>query len=232
MKSRLMFKSIVIAACWFHFSIGHAAQPYQPVIDPADFQPLVDNPYFPLTPGTTMSFVENDGLALSESTIEVTDSTKIIAGVRCVVVHQTETRGRSVVEETFDWYAQSKDGAVWYFGEDTTEFLAAGGTSTTGSWQAGIDGAMPGIVMPAHPSVGEQFRQEYRQGVAEDMAQVAGVGESATVPAGEFSAAIRMKEWSPLEHGTTTKWYAKGVGVIREESDDGTVSALSSVRKR
>lgn len=232
MNSRLMFKSIIIAACWLHFPIGYAAQPYQPVIDPAEFLPFVDNPYFPLIPGTTMSFVENDGLVLSQSTVEVTDSTKIIAGVRCVVVHQTETRDRSVVEETFDWYAQSKDGAVWYFGEDTTEFLADGRTSTIGSWQAGIDGAMPGIVMPAHPSIGEEFRQEYRQGVAEDMAQVASVGESVTVPAGEFSGAIRMKEWSPLESGVTTKWYAKGVGAIREESEDGTVSALSFVRKR
>lgn len=232
MNFRLTFKSMVLVACWLRFPICHAAQPYQPIIDPADFQTLIDNPYFPLAPGTTMKFVENDGLALSESTMEVTDSTKIVAGVRCVVVHQTETRDRTVVEDTFDWYAQSKDGAVWYFGEDTTEFLAAGGASTTGSWQAGVDGAMPGIVMPAHPSLGEEFRQEYRQGVAEDMAQVAGVGESASVPAGEFSDAIRMKESSPLEPGATTKWYARGVGVVRAESEDGSISALASVSKK
>lgn len=186
MNFRLMFKSTFIAACWLRFPICHAAQPYQPVIDPADFQTLIDNPYFPLVPGTTMRFVENDGLALSDSTMEVTDSTKVVAGVRCVVVHQTETRERTVVEEGFDWYAQSKDGAVWYFGEGTTEFPATGGTNAAGSWLAGVDGAMPGVVMPAHPSLGDQFPQEYRQGVAEGMAEVAGTGESALCPPVSF----------------------------------------------
>ena len=153
-------------------------------------------------------------------------------GVKCVVVHDTVTVGGKVLEETFDWYAQDKQGAVWYFGEATKEFKSGGRVSTEGSWEAGVKGAQPGIAMPAHPKAGEPYRQEFLSGVAEDMGQVVAVGETVTVPAGTYKDCVKTKDWSMLESGHEHKWYAKGVGVVRTESSSGEVATLISVAKK
>ena len=212
--------------------IGFAAEKYKPHIDPAEFQATIDNPYLPLVPGTTMKFVEKDGVRVSDNIIEVTHDTKMIAGVKCVVVHDTVLEDGALKEDTYDWYAQAKDGTVWYFGEDTKEYTAGGKVSTEGSWEAGVKGSQPGIIMPAHPTPGEPFRQEYGAGVAEDMGQIAAIGESVTVPAGTYTDVVKTKEWSMLESGSENKWYAKGVGVVREESSAGEVATLISVTKK
>jgi hypothetical protein len=202
---------------------------YRPQIDPANFQANVDNPYYPLVPGTTLTYVETSGSEKTENKITVTHDTKVIMGVRCVVVHDTVTKNGRLAEDTFDWIAQDKQGAVWYFGEATKEISSSGKVSTHGSWEAGVEGGLPGILMPAHPKPDAAYRQEYRPGTAEDMGQVIGLNESVTVPAGTFSDCVKTKEWSLLESGHENKWYARGIGVVKETATGGDVAVLVSV---
>lgn len=211
---------------------GRAQGDYHPTIDPANFTHVVDNPYFPLVPGTTFTFVEKEGHETRENKVMVTHDTKTILGVKCVVVRDTVTVDAKLMEDTFDWYAQDKQGAVWYFGEATREFKSGGRVSPEGSWEAGVKGAQPGIVMPANPQPGEPYRQEYLAGEAEDMGQVVAVGETVIVPFGTLKDCVRTKDWSMLEPGSEKKWYARGLGVVRTESSSGEVATLISVTKK
>lgn len=188
---------------------GHGSK-----IDPARFTSVVDNPYFPLVPGTTYrySVVGDDGP--EDVVVTVTGSTRVVAGVTCVVVHDVSSSNGKVREDTWDWYAQDEEGAVWYFGEDTKAY-ERGHVSTEGSWEAGVNGAKPGIVMPARPRVGVSYRQEYLAGEAEDMAEVIAVDASATVPYGTFRNCVQTKDWTPLEpESVENKYYAPGVGMV------------------
>jgi len=202
--------------------------PYAPHIDPANFVARVDNPFFPLAPRTRYLLIEKAGKRVSENAITVTSETRVIMGVTCVVVRDQETEKGVLKEDTYDWYAQDKLGNVWYFGEDTKEFKD-GKVNPEGSWEAGVNGALPGIVMPAHPAPGEPYRQEYGKGVAEDMGQIVSVSDSVTVPYGKFTGCVRTREWSLLESGSEKKWYARGVGVVRTESTEKEVAELVSV---
>jgi len=204
---------------------------YRPNIDPANFQTRIDNPYFPLVPGTVYRYVERAGRDSSVDVTTVTSDTKTIMGVPCVVVHDQLTHKGQVKEDTFDWYAQDKEGNVWYFGEDTKEYLPGGRVKTEGSWTAGEGKNMPGIIMKAKPAPGVSYRQEYSPGNAEDMAEIMALHEKITVPYGSFDDCVRTKEWSLLEAGTEKKWYARGVGVVREESTEHEISTLVAVTK-
>jgi len=179
----------------------------------------VTNPYFPLPPGTTFHYTgERDGVPSTDD-MEVTRQKKVILGVRCTEVHDQVFTDGVLSEDTLDWYAQDSSGNVWYFGEDTKE-LDANGTviSTEGSWLAGVSGAQQGIIMEAHPKVGDRYQQEFSVGVAEDMAQVLGLNKSACVMYGCFDDLLLTKEWTPLEKGVTEyKYYAAGVGFIRAD---------------
>jgi len=202
---------------------------YEPHIDPANFQTTVDNPYFPLVPGTTFKFIEKLGKHVSENEVTVTHDTKVIMGVTCTVVKDVLREKGVLKEDTYDWYAQDKQGNVWYFGEDTKEFLPHGKVNPEGSWEAGVGRNRPGIIMPGNPVPGAPFRQEYGPGHAEDMGQVVAVNESVKVPYASYTGCVRTKEWSLLEPGTDKKWYAKGVGFIKEEAADKSVVTLVSV---
>jgi hypothetical protein len=202
-----------------------------PVIDPNNFQKVVANPYYPLVPGTIYKYIETNGKDTSEDEQTVMPDTKEIIGVTCTIVHDVVKVNGVVKEETFDWYAQDKQGTVWYFGEDTKEFKGEGKVSTEGSWQTGVDGAQPGIIMVSQPVPGKPYKQEYLKGKAEDMGQIIRVGDTMTVPYGTFVGCVKTKDWSMLEPGHEYKWYAKGIGVIREESTDGDKSVLISVIK-
>ena len=207
---------------------AEAGGPYLPKIDPANFTHVVDNPYFPLKPGTTTIFTEKEGRETRENKVTVTHDTKTIMGVKCVVVHDTVSLDGKLVEDTLDWYAQDKEGAVWYFGEATKEFKAGGRVITDGSWEAGVNG-QPGVMMPANPKPGAPYRQEYSPNNAEDMGQVVATDESVTVPAGTYKNCVKTKDWSLLESGHENKWFAKGVGVVRSQNTAGEVSELISV---
>ncbi len=187
-------------------------------INPANFVSEVDNKFFPLEPGTKFFYEgTTDGLPSSDVTY-VTHKTKQILGVKCTVVSdQAFDENGKLVEDTFDWYAQDKDGNVWYFGEDTRELDPDTGAviSTEGTWQAGVNGAQPGIVMEAHPQPHDTYQQEFAAGVAEDMAEVLSLKKSACVIYGCFDNLLLTKEWSPLEPGVVEqKYYAEGIGFI------------------
>lgn len=214
----------------FAFDLG-AEGPYQPRIDPENFLPgKVDHPFFPLVPGTVLKYVEKSGNETSENEVTVTSETKTIMGVKCIVVRDTVTEKGRLKEDTYDWYAQDKEGTVWYFGEATKEYKAGGAVVTKGSWEAGVNG-QPGIIMPAAPKPGKPYRQEYSPKNAEDMGQVVAVNESVTVPAGTFAGCVKTKDWSLLESGSENKWYAKGVGVVQTKSTGGEVATLVSIKR-
>lgn len=206
-----------------------AGERYRPVIVPTNFTHRVDNPFFPLVPGNTKTFIEYEGRDKLETRTTVTHETKMIMGVKCVVVHETVTRDGELEEDTFDWYAQDADGAVWYFGEATRAFKLGGRISTAGSWEAGVKGAQPGIVMPAHPQVGNRYLMEYAANEAEDIGQIAALGDTVSVPFADFTDCVRTREWSMLESGTSTKWYARGVGLVRDKSATGETAVLTSM---
>jgi hypothetical protein len=210
-----------------------AAQAYNPRINPADFQTTIDNPWFPLVPGTTFIYREQIGGSKNENVVTVTSETKVIMGVTCVVVNDIVKEKDVIIEETTDWYAQDKEGNVWYFGEATKEYQARGKVITKGSWEAGVNGAKPGIIMKGNPVPGEPYRQEFLAGEAEDMGQVIAVNESVTVPYGKFTGCVKTKEWSMLEPGSENKWYARGVGNIKTKSSSNEeISVLMSITKQ
>ncbi len=197
---------------------------YAPKLDPADFVATVDNPYLPWKPGARWTFTGDDDGEVENTEIVVTDKHKDILGISATVVRDTvKDADNVVVEDTYDWYAQDKDGNVWYLGEDSTEYENGKPHSTKGSWESGVKGAYPGIVMPAHPTEGKAYRQEYQKGEAEDMAQVLHVGAGPEkVKAGSYDKLVVTKEWNPLEPDVIEqKTYAPGVGVILEEKVAG-----------
>jgi hypothetical protein len=192
-------------------------------IDPAKFTTTIDNPYFPMTPGDVRTYRETDDEGKNATVVvTVTEETKVIDGVTTREVHDLLTDGGEVAEDTLDWYAQDDEGNIWYFGEATTEYGADGEASTEGSWQAGIDGGQPGIVVLADPQPGQQYREEYLAEHAEDNARVLSIDEMADVPFGSFDHLLMTRNASPIEPDVLEyKWYAKGVGPIREESVSG-----------
>jgi hypothetical protein len=197
---------VLLAGC-----SGSSGGTYAPHIDPADFTTTIDNKYFPLKPGTAFVYEGNT----ERDVMTVTHDTKQIMGVKCVVVDDRATQNGELIEGTFDWYAQDKEGKVWYFGEDTKEYKNGKVTSTEGSWEAGVNGAKPGIIMQAHPKVGQSYRQEYYKGHAEDMAKVISLNDSIRVPYGSFDHVLVTKEWTPLQPGYVEhKYYAPGVGQV------------------
>ena len=203
-------------------------------IDPGNFVSKIDNPYFPLTPGTTFTYRgETEGVPTRNVTI-VTNDTKVILGVTTTVVHDQVYENGVLAEDTFDWYAQDNAGNVWYFGEDTKELDENGNViSTEGTWEAGVNGAEPGIVMEANPKKGDKYQQEFAADVAEDMAQVIGFVDSFCVSYGCFNNVLVTKEWTPLERGVVeNKYYAKGVGFIYGVMVKGGDEQIELVRVR
>ena len=206
------------------------AGPYDPAVDPANFVTAIDNPYLPWVVGSSWVYEgESDG-ELERIDVVVTDERRTVMGVAVTVVRDTVSVDGQVVEDTLDWYAQDVDGNVWYFGEEVKNFDAGRLTDTDGSWEAGVGGALPGIAMPADPTVGEAYRQEYFVGEAEDLGEVIAVGGAAEVPAGRFDDVVTTRDWNPLEPDVIEeKQYAPGVGLIAETKvtgDDGMVELV------
>jgi hypothetical protein len=166
--------------------------------------------------------------------VTVTRRTKLIAnGVTARVVHDVVTEDGKPVEVTDDWYAQDRAGNVWYLGEDTTEYENGRPVSKEGSFEAGVDGAQAGIIMPAHPRVGMRYRQEYYKGHAEDRARIMSLRERAEVPFGFFSRALMTRDENPLEPRILEyKFYARGVGPVLGVSVSGGSDREELVRFR
>jgi hypothetical protein len=186
-------------------------------LDPSKFTTEIDNPYWPMKPGTRWTFREigEDGSEL-EVVVIVTDQTKEIAnGITARVVRDTVSENGKIIEDTFDWYAQDDRGNIWYLGEDTAEFKNGEITSTGGSFEAGVDGALAGIAIPGDPQPGMQYRQEYYKGEAEDNGEVLSVNEMAEVPFGQFDHVLLTKDTISLEPDVLEyKLYARGIGPV------------------
>jgi hypothetical protein len=198
---------------------GATDQIAHPKFDPCDFgNESIDNPYFTLTPGTTFTYESETEEGTEEIIVVVTDETKEILGVTATVVQDTVSLDGELIEDTFDWFAQDKEGNVWYLGEDTKEYENGEVVSTEGSWEAGVDGAEAGIVMLADPQVGDTYRQEWYPGQAEDAAEVISLSEEVTVPFGTFTNCLQTREFSTLEPELNEyKYYCTAVGAVTLE---------------
>ncbi|HMF46335.1 MAG TPA: hypothetical protein VKE29_06645 [Candidatus Udaeobacter sp.] len=193
-----------------------AATPATDDINPEDFTTQIDNPFFPLQPGTTFIYKGLKQASKLTDHFAVTDSTVVIDGVTCRVVHDKVFVRGVLQENTFDYFAQDRDGNVWYFGEDTEELNKNGKVvSTAGTWRAGVDGAQPGVIMEAHPNVRDHYFQEVAAPVAQDEAIVLNLHEIVAVPFGKFTNCLQTKEFTQLEPGNVEhKFYARGIGFI------------------
>jgi hypothetical protein len=195
---------------------------YSVTIDAADFVAEIDNDRLPFHPGSTWVYESTGGGEVERIEVVVTEENRTVMGVSTTVVRDTVTIDGEMVEDTYDWYAQDQDGNVWYFGEDTAEYEDGEIVSTSGAWEAGVDGALPGIVMEANPTVGDSYRQEYYPGEAEDLAEVIRTGVSEQVGFGSFEDLVVIEEWTPLEPDVVEeKYYASGVGVVLETTVQG-----------
>jgi hypothetical protein len=204
---------------------------YHPHIDPANFDADVINRYFPLTPGRTLIYTGTKDGRQALDLFTATSRTRLVGGVRTRVVEDRLYLDNVLQERTSDYYAQDRCGNVWYFGEDTAELDRHGRVvSTEGSWHAGVDGAQPGVIMPAHPQPGRRFRQEWYQGHAEDVFKVLSRSAAITVPYGSFHHALRTEETTALEPDVVdNKYYVKGVGEVAELSARGPTERLKLV---
>jgi hypothetical protein len=201
-----------------------AGSGYEPALDPANFSTTIDNPYFPLPVGRTWVYKGVKDGQNQTDTVTVTAETKVVAeGITARVVKDVSTADDGkVLERTFDWYAQDKQGNVWYVGEDTVAYLANGKTDTSGSWEAGVHDAEPGLVMESDPQIPDAYRQELLTNQAEDTAWIVDRGGSTTVQAGTFKNSLTSLEATRIEPGAyDRKVYAAGVGMVREEALTG-----------
>jgi hypothetical protein len=179
---------------------------------PADFTTRIDNRYWPMAPGTRWIYRDGD----QRNAVTVTNRRKRIAnGVTARVVRDTVAQGGEIVEDTFDFYAQDRRGTIWYLGEDTAEFEHGRLKTKEGSFEAGVDGAQAGVIVPAHPRPGMRYRQEFYKGHAEDRGEVLSTRELAETPAGRFRRVLLTKETNRLEPGVLEyKLYAPGIGPV------------------
>jgi hypothetical protein len=193
-------------------------------LDPADFTTQIDNPYWPMKPGSRWVYRETDSEGANQRVeVTVTNRTKRIAnGVEARVVRDAVTENGEPVEVTDDWYAQDSEGNIWYLGEDTTEYENGKPVTKAGSFEAGRDGAEAGIIMPADPQPGMTYRQEYYRGEAEDKGEIVSVDEQAEVPFGHFANVLMTKDLNPLEPKVLEfKFYARDVGPVLAVSVSG-----------
>ena len=189
--------------------------PYDPVIDPTNFVTTIDNPYFPLAPGTTRIYVAQIADGVLKNVVAATHNTVVIQGVTCVEVHDVVFTNGEVTEDTLDWFAQDKEGNVWYFGENTRKVAGGLTVSVEGTFTAGINGDKAGIIMETHPAIGDYFRQEFVLGQGEDVENVIGLNESVTVPYGSFNHCVKVQETTALEPDTIVHdFYAPGIGPV------------------
>lgn len=196
------------------------------------FVSRIDNRYLPLIPGATYIYEGKEDGDVQRTVVTVTSQTRTILGVDAVVVRDTVSNADGeLIEDTFDWFAQDNRGNVWYLGEDSKDYENGQVVSTEGSWEAGIAGATPGIIMKASPGVGDAYRQECAPGIAEDEAAVLSLKAKVKTPLGKFGHALRTRESTPLEPGVAEdKFYAQCLGLVRTVAVQGGSGQSSLVK--
>src|SRR5256885_8695673 len=196
--------TLVIWAPWASSAPGSA---YEPNLDPANFSTTIDNTYFPLPVGRTLVYRGVKDGQTQEDRVTVTDRTKTVAeGITARVVTDVATHDGALLEQTSDWYAQDKEGNVWYVGEDTAHYLPNGKVDTSGSWEAGVHDAEPGLVMEANPQIPDAYRQEFLAGQAQDTAWIVDRGGPAKGPYGPLKDVLTTLEATHLEIGRAHVW--------------------------
>ena len=204
---------------------------YAPRLDPADFVDVIDNPYLPLLVGSRWVYEGDSDGRPERIEVVVTDERRRIDGIVATVVRDTVHVDGELVEDTYDWFAQDREGNVWYLGEASNDYEGGVNISREGSWEHGVDGAIGGIVMLADPTVGDAYRQEFLAGEAEDLGEVIKVGETLTTGLDTYTDVIVTEDWTPLEPEVVEhKWYAPGIGKVygtHERGPSGTIELVS-----
>jgi len=193
---------------------------YHPPFDPKNFVSKVTNKYFALEPGSKFTYEKKTNKGMERTEVRVLSETKEILGVTTIVVSDRVWLNDKLKEDTRDWYAQDRDGNVWYFGEEVANYKDGKLVNYSGTWEAGVDGAKPGIMMLAQPKVGLTYQQEHAKGKAEDMGTIIAIGKQVKVPYGTFQGCVQIRDWSRIEKSANEyKYYCPGVGfVVLEES--------------
>jgi len=213
----LLLVATSITACDSNVPTVPVFVTYDPPFNPATLQANITHTYFPLTPGTVWTYEELTPDGLERIVVEVLAETREVAGITTRVVHDQVFLNDDLIEDTFDWYAQDPAGNVWYLGEDSKEIQNGQVLNMAGSWEHGVNGAMAGIVMPASPSVGQAYQQEFYAGQAEDRGKVVGVNESVTIAMATYANCIRTEDTTPLDPSVLeNKFYCPGVGTVLE----------------
>lgn len=218
----LMAASILSLTACKKDSIRTIDSTYKPDVNPSKFtnSTNISNPYFPVTAGKKYIYEgqTQDGLEHIEE--QRLNSTKTIMGITCIVVNFKAYLNGTLIEEAWDWYAQDDSGNVWYFGEAVDNYNTNGTLKDhAGSWEAGVDGAQPGTIMPANPQTGMAYREEYYFNHAEDEAEVTGTGLTVTIPLDTYNNCIKTRNWTDLEPDLNeNKFYAPGIGLVKEEN--------------
>ena len=202
-------------------------------INPADFQVTIDNPLLPISTLGPAIFEGEETDPDTDETITtrvestVLPTTDTIAGVEVTVVNEKDFENGELVESTLDYFAQHRNGDVYYFGERVDIYEGGKIVGHQGQWLAGEGKNEPGVAMPAHPTVGQKFNQENAPGIAEDQLTVLSLTESVTVPAGTFSGCLKVADFNPLDRATEHKWFCPGVGMVHEEFPEGHLDLVS-----
>jgi hypothetical protein len=196
-------------------------------VNPADFSAMITHPLLPLSSARTTEFAgrqkkDDGGTTEIRVVSRVLDKTETIAGVAVAVVEVTEHKDGQLHELTEDYYAQHRDGTVWYFGERVTNYKDGQPADHDGTWLAGENGYRPGVFMPAIPSVGHEFAPEQIPGVADERATVLELGIEVTVPAGKFTGCMKTEDRDLLDNQKEFKFFCPRAGLVREEGPKGS----------
>ncbi len=204
-----------------------AVEIYAPVVDPSNFVKTVNNPYYPLKPGRSFTYTgKKEKLSLRKE-IVVSKKTRVVMGVRCTEVADSMWVAGKLAQKTLEWYAQDKDGNVWYFGADAKQYKSGKIIGSAGSWQAGVNGAQPGIIMRAKPTLGDNYRQNYLKGTVEDMGYVVSLDGALKVPYHAYKDLLITLQWSNLTPDIIeNRYYARGVGFVYSEIAQGGTGEL------
>jgi len=235
MRKRILFASLLLAvtavACNGdtdgEAASGSGLSADTEAINPADFSNTITHPLLPLSSTRNTEFVgretkEDGGTTELRVVSRLLDKTDTIAGVTVAVVEVTEHKDGQLQELTEDYYAQHRDGTVWYFGERVTNYKDGKPTDNDGQWLAGENGFRPGVFMPAIPTVGQEFAPEQIPGVADERAKVLALDVEVTVPAGKFTGCMKTEDRDLLDDKTEFKFYCPQAGLVREESPKGS----------
>jgi hypothetical protein len=225
----LVMATVLLAACGGGGKGGEVSA----TANPADFQATVDNRLYPLPASSQQVYEGEEPDPDTGNTIKtrvesrVLPKTDRVAGVEVTVVEDKEFKDGELVESTLDYFAQHRDGSVYYFGERVDEYEEGKVVSHEGQWLAGQGKNREGVFMPAQPTLGQVFEQEKAPGVAEDTSTIVDVDQSVTTPAGSFKGCVKTEDFNPLDKATEFKYFCPGVGLVREEFPDGHLDLIS-----